>query len=109
MELCIILHYRIDDIQDNSILRRGIPVAHTIYGVPRTINAANYAQFIALNSVQNLHHPKAMALFTEHLLELYCGQGMEIYWRDNYMCPSVEEYQEVAKRSKDRVRTMNRI
>jgi hypothetical protein len=34
---------------------------------------------------------------------------MEIYWRDNYMCPSVEEYQEMAKRSKDRVRTMSRI
>jgi len=31
----------IDDIEDNSKLRRGIPVAHLIYGVPATINCAN--------------------------------------------------------------------
>ena len=108
-ELCIILHCRIDDIQDNSILRRGIPAAHTIYGVPSTINAANYVHFIGLNRVQSLNHPKAMDLCTGHLLELYQGQGMEIYWRDNYTCPSVEEYQEMAKRSKDRVINMSRI
>jgi hypothetical protein len=35
------------------------------------------------------------------MLDLFKGQGMEIYFRDNYICPSVEEYQEYAKRSKD--------
>jgi len=109
LELCIILYCRIDDIQDNSLLRRGIPAAHTVYGVASTINAANYVHFIELNRVQSLNHPKAMALFTEHLLEWYHGQGMEIYWRDNHTCPSVEEYQEIAKKSKDRVKTMSRI
>jgi geranylgeranyl diphosphate synthase type 3 len=109
LELCIILHCRNDDIQDNSNLRRGIPAAHTIYGVASTINAANYVHFICLNRVQSLNYPKAMALCTEHLLEFHRGQGMDIYWRDNYTCPSVEEYQEMAKRSKDRVRTMSRI
>jgi len=79
LELCIILYCRIDDIQDNSILRRGIPATYTIYGVASTINAANYVNFIGLNRVQNLNHSKAIALFTEHLLELYHGQGMEIY------------------------------
>ena len=108
MELCIIFHYRIDDIQDNSILRRGIPAAHTIYGVPSTINAASYVHFIVTNRVQSLNHPKAMALFTEILLVFSQGQGMEIYWRDNFTCPTVEEYQEMAKRSKDRVRTVSR-
>jgi len=109
VELCVILHCRIDDILDNSVLRRGIPTAHTIYGVQSTINAANYVHFIGLNRVQSLNHPKAMDLCTGHLLELYHGQGMEIYWRDNYTCPSVEEYQEMAKRSKDRVINMSRI
>jgi geranylgeranyl diphosphate synthase type 3 len=109
VELCIILCCRIDDIQDNSVLRRGVPVAHTIYGVPSTINAANYAQFIALNRLQCLNHPEAMALFSEHLLQLYLGQGMEIYWRDNNICPSMKEYKEIAKKSKDRARTISRI
>jgi len=109
VEMCIILNCRIDDIQDNSILRRGIPAAHTIYGVPSTINAANYVHFTGLNSLQSLNNPKAMALCTEHLLEIYYGQGMDLYWRDSFRCPSVEEYQEMAKRSKDRVRTVSRI
>jgi len=101
LELCIILYCRIDDIQDNSILRRGIPAAHTVYGVASTINAAIYVQFIGLNRVQSLNHPKAIALFIEHLLEIYHGQGMEIYWRDNHTCPSFKEYKEIANRSKD--------
>jgi geranylgeranyl diphosphate synthase type 3 len=109
VEWCLILHCRIDDILDNSILRRGIPAAHTIYGVPSTINSAIYAHFIELNRVQSLNHPKAMALCSEHLMEVYHGQGKEIYWRDNNTCPSVEEYQEMAKKSKDKIRTMSRI
>ena len=40
----------IDDIQDNSKLRRGVPVAHNIYGVPLTINAANYIYFYSTHS-----------------------------------------------------------
>nr|XP_018903377.1 PREDICTED: geranylgeranyl pyrophosphate synthase isoform X1 [Bemisia tabaci] len=82
----------IDDIQDNSILRRGIPVAHSIYGVASTINAANYVLFIALERVLSLGHPEATSVYTEQLLKLHRGQGMEIYWRDNYLCPSEEEY-----------------
>lgn len=48
---------RIDDIEDNSCLRRGVPVAHSIYGVASTINAANYVFFLALEKVQQLGHP----------------------------------------------------
>ncbi|KAI5726104.1 hypothetical protein M8J77_025287 [Diaphorina citri] len=89
----------IDDIEDNSILRRGIPVAHSIYGIASTINAANYVVAIALEKVQSLGHPEATAVYTEQLLELHRGQGMEIYWRDNYTCPSEEEYRTMTIRS----------
>ena len=98
----IILYCRIDDIQDNSILRRGIPVAHSIYGVASTINAANYVLLKGLKKVQSLNHPDAITVATEQLLDLYYGQGLEICWRDNYTCPSLEEYKQMAKRSKDR-------
>jgi geranylgeranyl diphosphate synthase type 3 len=109
LTLCITLYCRIDDIQDNSILRRGIPVAHSIYGVASTINAANYVLFIALERVLSLNHSDATMVYTEQLLELHRGQGMEIYWRDNYTCPSVDEYQEMVKRSKNRVIAMSRF
>ncbi|XP_015588367.1 geranylgeranyl pyrophosphate synthase isoform X1 [Cephus cinctus] len=88
----------IDDIQDNSILRRGIPVAHSIYGVASTINAANYVLFIALERVIMLNHPEATQVYTEQLLELHRGQGMELYWRDNYICPSEQEYRKMTMR-----------
>lgn len=54
---------RIDDIQDNSVLRRGIPVAHNIYGVASTINASNYGLFIALEKVMALNHPEVNMLY----------------------------------------------
>jgi hypothetical protein len=58
---CDAFHSSLDDIQDNSILRRGIPVAHSIYGVASTINAANYVLFIALEKVLELRHPEVCA------------------------------------------------
>ncbi|XP_026492846.1 terpene synthase-like [Vanessa tameamea] len=85
----------LDDIQDNSILRRGIPVAHSIYGIASTINAANYVIIIALEKTLQLGHPMATAVYTEQLLELHRGQGIEIYWRDNFQCPTEEEYKEM--------------
>ncbi|XP_076245307.1 geranylgeranyl pyrophosphate synthase quemao isoform X1 [Calliopsis andreniformis] len=88
----------IDDIQDNSVLRRGIPVAHNIYGTASTINAANYVLFIALERILALNHPEGTQVYVEQLLELHRGQGMEIYWRDNYICPSETAYKQMTIR-----------
>lgn len=88
----------IDDIEDNSKLRRGIPVAHSIFGTPSTINAANYAYMLGLEKVLCLDHPDATRVFTEQLLELHRGQGMEIYWRDCFTCPSELEYKKMVIR-----------
>ncbi|XP_067671163.1 geranylgeranyl pyrophosphate synthase-like isoform X1 [Haliotis asinina] len=82
----------IDDIEDNSKLRRGIPVAHSIYGIPQTINTANYVYFLALSKLHSLGHPEVNTVFTEQLLELHRGQGMDIYWRDTVLCPTEEDY-----------------
>lgn len=43
-----------DDVEDNSELRRGLPVAHTVYGVPQTINTANYVYFLAVQELLKL-------------------------------------------------------
>lgn len=88
----------IDDIQDNSVLRRGIPVAHNIYGTASTLNAANYAIFIALERILALNQPEATQVYVQQLLELHRGQGMEIYWRDNYICPSEMAYKQMTIR-----------
>ncbi|KAJ2767364.1 hypothetical protein IWQ57_003978, partial [Coemansia nantahalensis] len=85
----------IDDVEDNSDLRRGIPVTHKIYGVPMTINAANYVYFDALQDVLRMDNPRLVEIFTEELLNLHRGQGMDLYWRDTLTCPSEPEYLEM--------------
>ncbi|KAI9034061.1 geranylgeranyl pyrophosphate synthase [Hyaloraphidium curvatum] len=82
----------IDDVEDGSELRRGMPVAHKIFGVPLTINCANYVYFLALQKLIDLKRPRLVEIFTEELLNLHRGQGMEIYWRDTQTCPTEEEY-----------------
>lgn len=54
---------RIDDIEDNSKLRRGVPVAHHIFGVASTINCANYVYFESLDMLYKLHNPTAIGVF----------------------------------------------
>lgn len=86
------IYHRIDDVQDDSDLRRGVPVAHHIYGVPQTINTANYVIFLALQEVMKLNIPSMMQVCTEELINLHRGQGIELYWRDSLTCPTEEEY-----------------
>lgn len=85
----------IDDIEDSSKLRRGFPVAHSIYGVPSVINSANYVYFLGLEKVLILEHPEAVRVFTRQLLELHRGQGLDIHWRDTYTCPTEQEYRKM--------------
>ncbi|KAM5477765.1 geranylgeranyl pyrophosphate synthetase [Microsporum canis] len=83
----------IDDIQDNSQLRRGVPTAHRVYGIAQTINAANYVYFQAQQELMRLKNwPQALAIFNDELINLHRGQGMELFWRDNFQPPSEGDY-----------------
>jgi geranylgeranyl pyrophosphate synthase len=44
----------IDDIEDDSTLRRGRPALHTLHGVPVALNAGNWMYFWALGLVEQL-------------------------------------------------------
>ncbi|KAI0710311.1 terpenoid synthase [Cerioporus squamosus] len=101
----------VDDIEDDAQLRRGVPVAHKIYGIPQTINSANYVYFLAYQELFSLRSgihidaetpsdaPKRLVPFQEldrivtaELLSLHRGQGLELLWRDSLRCPTEEEY-----------------
>ncbi|GMF67148.1 unnamed protein product [Aspergillus oryzae] len=75
-----------------SALRRGKPVAHSIFGVAQTINSANYAYFLAQQKLSSLHSTRANDVFVEELLNLHRGQGMDLHWRDTLTCPTEEQY-----------------
>ncbi len=85
----------VDDVEDSSLLRRGLPVAHSIFGTAQTINSANYVYFVALQELQKLKNPKAITIYTEELLNLHRGQGMDLFWRDTLTCPSEDDYLEM--------------
>lgn len=85
----------VDDVEDNSVLRRGLPVTHSIFGTAQTLNSANYVYFCALQELQKLKNPKAINVYTEELLNLHRGQGMDLFWRDTLTCPTEEEYLEM--------------
>ena len=100
----------IDDIEDNSKLRRGVPVAHSIFGVAPVINTANYVYFLALERCHALGNDSAMKVsvkprrkvpqsqtnqrqvFVSEMINLHKGQGYDIQWRDTVNCPSEEQY-----------------
>jgi geranylgeranyl diphosphate synthase type 3 len=85
----------VDDVEDSSFLRRGLPVAHSIFGTAQTINSANYVYFCGLQELQKLRNPKAIEIYTEELLNLHRGQGMDLFWRDTLTCPSEDDYLEM--------------
>lgn len=78
----------VDDIEDSSKLRRGVPVAHSIYGVASTINCANYVYFLALDKCRMLGKAEAIDIFVTEILNLHRGQGLDILWRDQCHCPT---------------------
>jgi geranylgeranyl diphosphate synthase type 3 len=110
----------VDDIEDSSVLRRGAPTAHQLFGMPLTLNCANHVYFMALTDVLGLvpallagsekencddqtlwHHYRTnekhltlelAGIFASELVELHEGQGMDILWRDSFTCPSLEQY-----------------
>ncbi|EZA53610.1 Geranylgeranyl pyrophosphate synthase, partial [Ooceraea biroi] len=90
--------YRLDDILDNSSKRFGIPTAHSVYGIERTISAAQYVSFSALKRISNLQHSEALKVCVDMTLRLVEGQGIEIVWRDNFTCPSEAAYKEMIEK-----------
>lgn len=86
-----------DDVEDDAQMRRGIPVAHKIYGVPQTINSANYVYFLAYKELFALRaagqsHERLDEIVNEEFLNLHRGQGIEMFWRDSLQCPTEDEY-----------------
>ncbi|KAK6513329.1 geranylgeranyl pyrophosphate synthetase [Arthrobotrys megalospora] len=85
----------VDDVEDHSVLRRGFPVAHSLFGIAQTINSANYIYFRAMQAITKLKNPECVQVFTEELINLHRGQGMDLFWRDTLTCPSEDDYLEM--------------
>jgi geranylgeranyl pyrophosphate synthase len=75
----------IDDIEDNSSIRRGKPCLHKIYGEDIAINAGNALYFIPLKIIINSDFDisikeKAFEIYSQEMINLHFGQSMDIFW-----------------------------
>ena len=82
-------------MEDSSVLRRGVPVAHSIFGTAQTLNSANYIYFCALQDLVKLNNPEVLEIYTDEMCNLHRGQGMDLYWRDTLTCPTEDDYLEM--------------
>ena len=70
-------------------------MAHSIFGVAQTLNSSNYVYFCALHELQRLRNARAIEIYTDELVNLHRGQGMDLFWRDSLTCPSEDDYLEM--------------
>ncbi|KAL4998432.1 isoprenoid synthase domain-containing protein [Aspergillus recurvatus] len=82
----------LDDIEDNSTLRRGRPCTHVLFGPAQTINSANYAFVSAFAELQNLRSAEAAAIFIREVKNMHCGQALDLSWKYLAHCPTVDDY-----------------
>jgi len=75
----------VDDIEDNSSMRRGKPALHKIYGTDVSINAGNMLYFLPLlslirDSLEDDVKLAAFRVYAEEMVNLHIGQSMDINW-----------------------------
>jgi geranylgeranyl pyrophosphate synthase len=73
----------IDDIEDESVERRGAPALHLIHGVPVALNAGNWLYFWALSLLQqsglDAHAELSLSrLIASTLLDCHRGQALDV-------------------------------
>ncbi|KAF9894216.1 hypothetical protein FE257_007718 [Aspergillus nanangensis] len=91
------LSLMLDDIEDNSELRRGQPATHVLFGEAQTINSAKYVFVNAFAELQHLQSPAAPNIFigkskTQEVQNLHRGQALDLHWKYHRHYPTVEEY-----------------
>lgn len=90
----------VDDIEDNSELRRGQPALHLKYGLDVALNAGNLLYF--LPTVELFHHEhlndkqklKIHEIMMDTCLKGHFGQSLDIYWSKNMDLENLAEWLE---------------
>jgi len=89
----------VDDIQDNSEVRRGGPALHLRYGLPLALNVGIWMYFYAFEPLKQLHLPSEQMLAVyqatqETLLSAHYGQALDLSTRIDELNP--EQISEVS-------------
>ncbi|KAJ5108610.1 hypothetical protein N7456_005285 [Penicillium angulare] len=83
----------LDDIQDDSVKRRGMPATHIMHGIGQTVNCVTYMGFKAFRICEDLSRPdECRQVLYDDMEALIYGQALELYWKFHRQCPSMSEY-----------------
>ncbi|KAI3394937.1 hypothetical protein diail_2044 [Diaporthe ilicicola] len=82
----------LDDIQDNSPMRRGKTATHLIFGDAQSINSATFLYIRVVQEVQSTGNAALMTVLLEELEDLHVGQSWDLYWKYNLKWPTENEY-----------------
>ncbi len=79
----------VDDIEDDSLIRRGDECIHLRYGLDVSLNAANtiyYLPYILFADHPGISDKQRLELYrimVRHAVRAHFGQGLDIYWSRN--------------------------
>lgn len=88
----------IDDLEDDSLQRRGKPCLHRLYGTDLAVNAGNAMYFLPLLSfakkriVSDARLLNAYETAVQEMVNLSYGQGFDILWHKGHGNPTQDEY-----------------
>ncbi len=89
----------IDDVEDNSELRRGKPALHKIYGTDTAVNLGCTLYFIPLKMLfEKKYEPFLTQIFkayVEEVINAHYGQAMDIAWHKGQGNPTEQDYLEM--------------
>ena len=82
----------LDDIQDESPLRRGSTSTHLVFGNAQAINSATYMFVRTSKQIHGAQNLNLMTIFLEEVENLFIGQSWDLKWKFTMQCPTVGEY-----------------
>lgn len=82
----------LDDIEDDSPLRRGKAATQNVFGSAQTINSATFLYVSAVQAIHSFKNPEMISGMLEELENLFLGQSWDLYWRVNLTSPTESEY-----------------
>ncbi|KAE8374211.1 terpenoid synthase [Aspergillus bertholletiae] len=85
----------LDDIEDQSPLRRGSTATHLVFGAAQSVNSATYLFVQASRAIHELNKPELLTILFDELEALFVGQSWDLQWRDAIAYPSEQDYWEM--------------
>eukprot|EP01087_Luapelamoeba_hula_P012747 TRINITY_DN358_c0_g2_i1.p1 TRINITY_DN358_c0_g2~~TRINITY_DN358_c0_g2_i1.p1 ORF type:complete len:360 (+),score=70.05 TRINITY_DN358_c0_g2_i1:121-1200(+) len=100
--ICEVVHNGtlvVDDIEDDSKVRRGKECVHLLYGVDIAVNAGNAMYYLPTTVFKELRGKvedgkllQAYELYCQEMSNLHIGQGLDIWWHRGGGTPTGDQY-----------------